>query len=341
MKKMKVSVVVLCCFMIVSACTNDNAALQAPSTSPNIDQTAPSATPSTGQSISSPKGNNKNETEVGDIAENKAEAEEMTGQPAFQLLEEALINTISTESVMFHTSVTNEITTSQSANEDEATELNQQYKYEFEGTMMREPDHTYIRTTINNLTYESKSDDPFYTNILDEYERTDDNYVLGDELLSHSNEGEDVWLKTTLGEAIQTIEYMEQLIAFFMRYPDQLSLSEHEGKTSIDLTLSKEQFANDVAILSSTIYNGTFEQEKYRNMLEISPQELQYQYVSILLDDTNHVSGYFVSYGMDDTEGMRVSNLMMVDFTAHNAAAPITIPEGLVENARVTEAYMD
>jgi hypothetical protein len=262
---------------------------------------------------------------------------------AYQLLEEAMTNTQAMHGLNFYTST--EDIMNYSSYEDSNTIMEHFFKNTYEGTMNRNPTEAYIHETHTYTSLQINEDAS--TDILEEYSKYFTTHASKDSNIYTYFSEDDKWYKKVPTSEFRTIEHLEELIDFFMSDPNKLSISDQETQfdhhKSIDLTLSKEEFVNHIELLSHTFFNGVYDDDSmYEYASDLLPEDIDYYYTSLVLDDSNNVINLFVSYGSisdDDTDSGESSFFMLTTFTDHNEVDPVIIPEEVINNATVMETW--
>lgn len=327
MKGIKFLILLLLCMTILSACSNNekkqsNTGGSTATAQPNVNDSG------TAEPKLAAQANDKS-----DAAEDE---DRLASSEESNLIQEALFNTMSVHSLSFSTKV-EEITTFASQ-ADSVNDSEHAIYSTYSGTIERDPARASFELKRDVMSYELQAEN---LEMVDEYEQFFVDYFDEESRYGISSYDE-VWYKSDTTESFRTIERLEEIIEFYAEHSDNLSISDYEGKISLDLELTPEQFADHIQLLTYTLFNGEYEKFEYEHMYDIMPELLEYNYTSLILDDSNHVAGYFVSFGsktMDGAEDDRYTFFMMVSFTDLNEATAVVIPDEVVQGAVVSESF--
>lgn len=313
------------CFTLMTACTVELETDSTNSTSTNT--TSANAT-----------SNTKQETAEKEIAEKSNLSEEQ--QQLVASLEAALAFTKQQDMVYF--SHYNNVET---YNNDGSSSS---YYYNDYADMQRQPAIVSLNGSRGSVDY-VKNGDNFETE--NEFSTSYQYYYSKEHGQFYNYEGEENWHRDTLTDDFKTVEHIEDLISFFLQFPDQLSLTiepleggfeeldqnETVEFRRVNLDFSMNQFVEHTVFLTKNFFTGNHDPIYASSPYDIVSPDLNNYSVSLLLDDQNRVNELYVSYETQDYDKTEYTQYytLSVSFFYDKDMLPveITIPDEVLNNA--------
>ena|GEM_PF-4717157 len=318
---------ILLCLILLTACTNTNSTNSsnslAPTTPSQVESLSTNAVSETPEAPPTPS-----EPEVISVLKQASELTENINRLGF-------------------TSYSADVTNYFSYDENNIP-LERVINSSYYGDMTRDSQVGHI--LIYDSVLEFDTSDPANYNLLEEYYVNYEYYTAKDLGLYYANMEDGMWFVDALSDEYKTIEHLEDLIAFFLQYPDQVELTRYNGFSlegeemelkSIELKLSNDQFVEHTSFLKNTYFNGSFDKSHYEDQTYyIMSTELVSYYVALVFDNKNNVVEYHVNFEGKPLEGgdEKYMNVLTVYFS-YDAADPIVVPTEVIENATPHDAY--
>lgn len=214
--------------------------------------------------------------------------------------------------------------------------------------MQREPAVMQLNGSSGSADY-VRNDDEFET--VNDTSRSYQYYYSRELGQYYNYDGDDNWHWDTLSDDFKTVEHIEDLITFFLQYPDQLSLTiePYEGGFEevdenqtmeyrrINLDFSLSQFVDHTVFLTKNFFTDNHDPIYASSPYDIVSPDLNNYSVSLLLDDQNRVNELYVTYETQDYDKTDYTHYytLSVSFFYDEELLPleIVIPDDVINNA--------
>lgn len=316
MKKILSGVLLIFLFIFLVACTAENDTPEATNTNTENSQA--------------------NNATVADVEADQAEEEfdeSSLLNPAYNMLEELITNTISTESVSYNTS-TEEITYYISQ-DDSVNENYQEYRDTIFGFLDRENAYTDL---YRSYTHTVPIADGASMDLIDSFEghtKTYFNSIYG----KYRNViSDNMWYKEELPSNYKTIDHLADIISIYLANYEYVVIEEITdsedsdfGKTILSLEAPNDIFIDNLVNLSMNFFNGYYyPSEEYELDALADPSLLKYVYAGLIVNENSQVSAFYFSYSTPlefGTEEDYYSFFTRTDFFDYNMTTVEDIPE--------------
>ena len=328
MRLQKGIILVLLSLMFLSACTS-NDAKQPEST------VTPLAT-----SVATPAITPKPTEVVEEISQLSKEQ-----QAIVSALEEALENAKVTNNLQFYSSSQSQWYSKSYDGLD--TPLLDLYYSNYFGNVQRDTGNGLVEIYSSQTTYDIT--DEYNHVLIDDFEIVYDYYLSKDLGLFYSERDENNWFNGDLPDDFKTVGHLEELILFFLQYPEFITINEFiiEGDTPEDgeyreliLNLPTEELVSNYSLFSENFFTGTFANEYEDQTFYFVSPELNYYYLSLTLDDKNRISSFFLDLEttqLESDDKYLVTDSMYFSYDDSVDIPVITIPKEVIRIAAENE----
>jgi len=219
------------------------------------------------------------------------------------------------------------------------------------GDMQRDPALVSLNGTMGYTEYQKNGEN---YDVVDEHSTGYTYYYSKDLGQFYNFEGDDSWHQSVLPDDFKTVGHIEDLISFFLQFPDQLSVTTESYESGFDgsdeteileyrrinLDFSLNQFTENTVFLTKNFFSGNhFPDAELDSPYTIVSPELTNYSVSIILDEQNRVNEFYVFYETEDFDKTMYThfNTMSVSFFYDQEFLPIeiVIPDEVITNAIV------